>query len=496
MARKTLATSHFRATLLEVLADPVTHRAKAPWGDEHACDYLGWAHPPSAAQCQDWQDRASQWVGDKTETLILIGIGGSALGARLLNSFPRRTEDNRASPAWWVLDHLDVSIIASILEKADPRTTRLIIASKSGSTLEIRQLAVIFWRWMRGSLGDDAGTHCAVITDPNSSLEQWAKELSFAQIVHGKPSIGGRFSAFSAFGLFPAACMGVDLRAICQEIEQTHAQYQDAKARLRGEGEALGDELACRWWAEKQSGRPLVQWVGNEDQRLLAGWLEQLLAESTGKGEHGLLPFFSSQSSPIDDRCQVSPLPTTHLAAFMVHAFYATAIYAALCRMNPFDQPDVESTKQILRSMMNSEKAMPALASASLPLSLEALLADINTWNKTRINRASFIAILDFQSAKEHANTPWNVWKEAIAKRFALPILHLPGPGYLHSIGQLFKGASLGQEGFYAVILPRINQDIPIPDEPLGVGALSRLMALADSSVLAERGRTVRLYAN
>ena len=479
-------------------ANTVEGQKNAPWGDKTACDFVGWLQPPDAQEIAQWQDMAAQWMTSNIKTLILIGIGGSALGATLLASMPKK----QTRPNLRVLDSLDHIIITQIMSTVDPNTCNIIIASKSGTTLEVNILQRIFTQWMQKKLGSRYVEHFTAITDLHSPLDCMARETGYAFVLHGKPNIGGRFSVFSAFGLFPAACTGIDIDMLVLKVSQAHQRYHTEKSL------PLGARIGGHWWEEHQAGKSYLQCIGKRSSRhsrqyLFAAWLVQLVAESTGKGRYALLPFLTTQQQAIHDRCQCISLENvpeskSHLGfnledlpQAMVDAFYATTIYAALHGMNPFDQPDVEASKNALRNMLK-EKPQPQKHKAINPitLSLEHLCTSIKNWQKEN-HPLSFIAILDFQTKVAREKKNWNTWKNELATLAKAPVLHFRGPSYLHATGQLFKGADIALEGCFIVLLPNIRDEALIPDEEYGLSQLCTWQALADIQVLRTRHRTV-----
>jgi len=504
------------------------------WTGTDESDWLGWLGAPEAARtaASTWDEIAADGRG--FEHVLLLGMGGSSLAPELQRAAFGRIPGH---PRLHVLDSIHPLQVARFEASLDLGSTLVVVASKSGSTLEPNLLLAHFRARLAAELGDDeAARRIVAITDPGSALERRAKEEGFRRVVLGEPSIGGRFSALSPFGLVPAALQGIDLAAWIGSAESmAETCRRDDAAENPGAG--LGLALA----AAALQGRDKLTLVLPPGLELLGSWLEQLVAESTGKQGRAILPF---EGEPLgepaaygDDRLFVAirrsgerwealdealeglatvgqplieiDLGGPHdLAGELYRWEIATAVAGARLGVNPFDQPDVEAAKVAARRLaarVEADGALPEeeplvddgrfalfapetqrralLAGAGPVRGVESVLRA----HLRRLGRGDYFALLAFCAMSDEAGEAATRLRRAVRDGFGVATSVGFGPRYLHSTGQAHKGGP--PSGLFVVVSDRPEADLPVPGQPLTFGQATRVQALGDFEVLAERGR-------
>ena len=346
-------------------------------GDE--ARWLGWLDLPHAEVPAGALDRFADGVrADGFTDVLLLGMGGSSLGAEVVGHVLGGAP---GAPALHVLDTTDPAQIARTASRIDLSRTLCIVSSKSGTTLEPALLAAHFQDRMRQAVGPGrAGAHFVAITDPGSALEETAAAEGFRQVWSGRPDVGGRFSVLSSFGLVPAAASGVDVPAFLAPAREMAERCGPDVPAGRNPGVRLGLLLGLA----AAAGRDKTTLALSPSIRVLGGWLEQLLAESTGKAGRGVVPIVDEELGPpaaygpdrlfvhlrVDDDAEpgqdaaladlaeaghpVVTLPVPGRAAVAGELFrweLATAACGAVLGVNPFDQPDVEAAKVAARTL-------------------------------------------------------------------------------------------------------------------------------------------------
>ncbi|HSP72394.1 MAG TPA: hypothetical protein VLN26_08495, partial [Gaiellaceae bacterium] len=341
----------------------------------------------------------------------------------------------------------------------DLQRTLFVAASKSGSTTETLSHLAYFWEQVRDP------SHFAVITDPGSPLEQLAQERQFRGLFHGEPTIGGRYSALSPFGVVPAALMGIDLDRLLGRAEE----MREACGGPDGPGAALGLQLGEAW----REGRDKV--CINPTPGGFGLWAEQLLAESTGKQGKGLVPAPGEPPQGADrQEARVEISDPYDLGAEFFRWEFATAVAGAILEINPFDQPNVQEAKDRTKELLDSGQE-PSVEPEG---SLEDLLAGAQP--------GDYVAIQAFiDPAREDELQP--LVRRALGTGCVVTVGL--GPRFLHSTGQLHKG---GPGSIVAVqVVDDTGRELPIPGRKYGFGRLIRAQAAGDFASLQERGRRV-----
>jgi transaldolase / glucose-6-phosphate isomerase len=510
-------------------------RDKSLWTGKDEDRWLGWLDSVDDKQVADFAAFAEETKRAGFADAVLLGMGGSSLGPEVLAAtFGQRS----GWPRLRVLDSTVPAQIRSIEDKIDLEKTLFIVSSKSGSTTEPNVLTDYFFKRVSDKIGaDKTGAHFIAITDPGSSLEKRAAEQKFRHVFHGVPSIGGRYSVLSPFGLVPAAIAGVDVAELVRL----------ARAMMRTCGpdvppaENPGIEFGLALGTAAAAGRDKVTITASPGLASFGAWAEQLFAESTGKHGKGLIPVdgeplgrpdvYDNDRIFIDLRLGSDAINADHerklnalhkaghpvirivqkSAESIGQEFFrfeiATAIAGAVIGINPFDQPDVEASKVKTRELTGAfEKAgalpaeTPVCTEKSIKLytdetnaaALRKAGADgsIESWLKahfTRIRRGDYVAMLAYL-AQDQNNTDslQKLRVDMRDKRHVATCLEF-GPRFLHSTGQAYKGGP--DSGVFLQITSGDAHDLPIPGHRASFGVVKAAQARGDFGVLVERGR-------
>jgi transaldolase / glucose-6-phosphate isomerase len=441
------------------LIDRIWERDSTVWTGADEAKWLGWLDEPKRMRerVAEIVQFADEVADDGLDAIVLLGMGGSSLAPEVV----RRTFRNEA---FHVLDTTHPAAIRALEASIDVQRTLFISASKSGSTLETRSHTDYFWE-RTGKRGE-----CFVaITDPGSELERSATERGFRRVFSGEPTIGGRYSALSPFGIVPAALMGIDVERLLANAER---MMELCRQDSGNPGYELGRELGSGW----QDGRDKVCIAETDGSFGL--WAEQLIAESTGKQGKGLVPA-PGESPDGPDRQLAKPQVADPyaLAGEFYRWEFAVAVAGTFLEINPFDQPDVQAAK---------DKTNEVLAAGDDPQvelegSVESLLA--------QANERDYVCVQAFIEPNEQNDRRIEDLVRKLRRRSGLVVTHGYGPRYLHSTGQLHKGGP--NTGLFLQVVDDPGDEIAIPGKPFGFGRLIRAQAAGDYASLKERGRRV-----
>jgi transaldolase/glucose-6-phosphate isomerase len=441
------------------LIDRIWERDPTVWTGADEAKWLGWLDEPSRMRerVDELVAFADAVADEGLDAVVLLGMGGSSLAPEVL----RRTF---GSVSLHVLDTTHPAAIRTLEASIDLERTLFLSASKSGSTLETRSHTDYFWEKVR-----KRGDRFVAVTDPGSSLEELARERGFRRCIAGEPTIGGRYSALSPFGIVPAALMGIDVDRLLANAER----MADA---CRREGANPGYELGRQFGTGWQEGRDKICIAETEGGFGL--WAEQLIAESTGKRGKGLVPA-PGESPDGDDRQAARPeIPDPYtLAAEFFRWEFAVAVAGAYLQINPFDQPDVQAAK---------DKTNEVLATGQEPEvepegSLDGLLA--------QAEENDYVCVQAFIEPNDENDRRIGDLVRELRRRSGLVVTHGYGPRYLHSTGQLHKGGP--NTGVFLQVVDDPGPELPIPGKPFGFRRLIRAQAAGDYASLKERGRRV-----
>jgi hypothetical protein len=427
------------------------------WTGSDEASWLGWLDEPGRmAGDVELLLQFADTVVDRIDAVVLLGMGGSSLAPEVIKrTFKQET--------FHVLDTTHPQAIRDLEATIDVSRTLFISASKSGSTLETRSHTDYFWE------RHPDGQNWIAITDPGSELESLARDRSFAAVFFGEPTIGGRYSALSSFGMVPAALMGVDVTVLLERAQEMAEACRFAEGNpgldlglALGEGWREGRDKICIW--PNPGGFGL--------------WAEQLLAESTGKQGKGLIPAPEEPADGPDRQAQeVRVTGEYELGQEFFRWEFATAVAGTILQINPFDQPDVQAAKDKTRAVL-AGGAPPDVEPQG---SAEELYA--------QAERGDYVCIQAFVNPT--AANEAKVLELAAQAREATGcvVTHGFGPRYLHSTGQLHKGGP--PTGLYLQVVDDTGDELAIPGQPFGFGQLIRAQAAGDFESLKERGRRV-----
>jgi transaldolase/glucose-6-phosphate isomerase len=442
----------------DALIEGIWERDPAVWTASDEAHWLGWLDEPLHVQ-EGLDDirRFAESLHEEVDDVVVCGMGGSSLAPEVL----RRTF---GVERFHVLDTTHPRAIRALEEKLDLGRTLFVSSSKSGTTLETRSHTDYFWERT-----GKRGAAFAAITDPGSELEHLARERGFRAVFAGEPSIGGRYSALSPFGIVPAVLMGVDAAQLLE-----HAQEMREACRS-GEGNP-GYELGRQFGEGWREGRDKI--CISDAPGDFGLWAEQLVAESTGKHGKGLVPAPGESAEGADRQSAQPELPDPYaLGAEFFRWEFAIAVAGTYLEINPFNQPDVQAAKDKTNEVL-ATGAEPELESEG---SVEELLAQ-----KQEGDYACVQAFVE--------PTPENDRRIAdlvarLRRESGLVVTHGYGPRYQHSTGQLHKGGP--NTGLFLQVVDDQGDELPIPGKPFGFRRLIRAQAAGDLETLKERGRRV-----
>lgn len=462
--------------------------------------------------------------------VLLMGMGGSSLGPEVLaETFGKHEGFGHL----YVLDSTDPQQVATYAKKIDPANTLFIVASKSGGTLEPNIMLAYFHDLAKKALGEKVGSHFVAITDPGSKLEALAKKEGFWKIFAGEPQIGGRYSVLSNFGLVPAAASGIPVKLFLEDALRGVRMSDASVPPAQNPGVLLGTILGV---AATQFGHDKLTVIATPQIADFGAWLEQLVAESTGKHGKGIIPideetlggpkrygtdrlFVYLRLAPehrheqdeaiatLIDAGQPVVTITLHSKRQIAQEFFrwelATAVAGAFLGIDPFDQPDVEASKVETRKLTdayNKTGKLPAEqpfaehgpfaffadktnAAALKGDSAEAILKA----HFDRVKAGDYVALLAYIE-RDAATREW-IQHTRLKIRDAKTVATAAefGPRFLHSTGQAYKGGP--NTGVFLQITADDAHDLPVPGENYSFGVVKAAQARGDFDVLAERGR-------
>jgi transaldolase / glucose-6-phosphate isomerase len=503
------------------------------WTGTDEDKWLGWLDI-TEQQIED-ADKLKQIAADIKKAgfknALLLGMGGSSLCPEVL----RMTFGKAAGyPDLHVLDSTDPAQIKSIEESVDLASTLCIVSSKSGSTLEPNIYKQYFFDRVKAKVGDkEAGSRFIAITDPGSKMQRVAEKDKFRKVFMGVPSIGGRYSALSNFGMVPAAVMGIDAAKFLKNTEQmVDACGEDSDAAMNP-GVILGTILGVA----ANQGRDKITFVTSPGIFDLGAWLEQLIAESTGKSGKGIIPvdrerlakpdtygsdrvfaYLRLESEP--DKEQSAAVDTLAKAGHPVvrivlpdiyslgQEFFrweiATAVAGALIGINAFNQPDVEASKIATRKLTSEYESTGKLPSESpfftgdgaklyadlkntAALKGGGTLAGFLKKHLARIGAGDYFALLGYITMNEAHEEALQSIRLAVRDNKKVATVLGFGPRFLHSTGQAYKGGP--NSGVFLQITCDDAVDILVPGQKYTFGVVKSAQARGDFAVLAERGR-------
>jgi glucose-6-phosphate isomerase len=477
---------------------------------------LGWLTAPETmrAHVDRVNGLAEAAHAEGIRDVYLIGMGGSSLCAEVMRaSQVKYAEGGNSRPHLHVLDTTDEQALTAVGARMDPSRTWFLVASKSGGTSEVVSMERYFWSRMHAALGDLAGRHFVAITDPGTVLEALAKERGYRDTFLNPPDIGGRFSALTLFGLVPAALVGMDVEHLLRTAAEMAAGCQQAGPL--NPGLALGAFMS----RECRHGRDKLTVLLPPSLRTLGLWIEQLVAESTGKHGTGVLPVVDEDPQAATaygpDRAFVSldtenerveadfdaiegaglpllrlTMRSDALGAEFFRWEFATAVAGAALEINPFDEPNVQEAKDRTKALLSQFAQTGALPDAppSEADSTRALAALVR-----QLAPPQYLGILSYLPVESDTLEVIEEFRAAVRDRtHAVTTLGI-GPRYLHSTGQYHKGGP--DTGTFLVITGEDATATQVPDAPQTFSVLKRAQAVGDLQALqAHSRRAVRVH--
>lgn len=506
------------------------------WTGTDESNWLGWLDivEEQSAQQEQLQKFAKEVQTRGFEHILLLGMGGSSLCPEVL----RMTFGHIPHfPVLHVLDSTDPAQVKAFEHQIDISKTLFIVSSKSGSTLEPNIFKQYFFERTKQTLGGHkAGGHFVAITDPGSKMQQVAEADKFLHVFFGRPSIGGRYSALSNFGMIPAAAMGLDTRKFLSRAAEMVRACGPSAAVQENPGAALGIILG----AAANAGRDKVTIITSPGISDLGAWLEQLLAESTGKIGKGIIPVdrerlgspdvygkdrvfvylhlendaHTDQDAKLDALekagqavVRISMPDIYDLGAEFFRWEIATAVAGAIMGINAFNQPDVEASKLATRSLTSEYEKTGSLPSEKpffedsgiklfsdeknaaelTKVATDKSLAGYLKAHLSRIKAGDYFAVLAYiQMDAEHEQALKEI-RHAVRDRKHVATCLGFGPRFLHSTGQAYKGGP--NTGVFLQITCDDSVQLPVPGQKYTFGIVKAAQARGDFQVLAERGR-------
>jgi transaldolase / glucose-6-phosphate isomerase len=480
------------------------------WGEQgtpEVADRLGWLTIAERmlGDLDAVEAFADEVRADGVRDVVLLGMGGSSLAPEVLR---RSFGHSPGRPRLHVLDSTDAATLRAIQDVVEPAQTLFIVSSKSGGTIEPLSLFAHFWSLI------GKGRNFAAITDPGSGLEKLAQERGFRRTFAGDPNIGGRYSALSAFGIVPAALMGVDVRTLLTGAPSAWKLAIDAEPG--DPPQTSGQHRAPTWLgaalsALARGGRDKLTFVISESLPGLGLWLEQLVAESTGKHGTGILPVaeeplgepgsygedrvfaylpdLGAPDAVLDARVQAladagHPLITvptrgpTDLGRVFLLWELAVAVAGWGLEINPFDQPNVQQAKDATNRVLAEYEAaheLPAVADAD-EAALLALLLDAEP--------PQYVAIMAYSEPSPEFDEAAGELRTAIRRATKATTTFGYGPRFLHSTGQFHKGGP--KTGRFLQLIHDGPSDVDIPGASYTFTTLKNAQAIGDLNTLRE----------
>jgi len=501
---------------------------------------LGWLESPavSLAMADEIIDFVATVREEGYTNALLLGMGGSSLAAEVFShSFGVKA-------GYLDLEVLDSTHPEAVLEHArrlDPQKTLYIVSTKSGGTVETFSFMKFFYNQALALIGKEkTGKHFIAITDPGSGLESAAEQLNFRKIFLNDPNIGGRYAALSLFGIVPAALLGIDIKELLNRAASMVSRCKSTKGSVHET--TTSATLGVIMGQLASSGRDKITFITSSQLSYFANWLEQLIAESTGKAGKGILPVVGEENMPPegyandrffvylrlkDDHAQDAAVRELLKAGHpIVEILYqdvydiggeffrwemATAIASWRMGSQPFDQPNVEAAKILAREMLaeySREGKLPQpcakFEAEQIKVYAEKNVNDFKSlWHEYFGNDAQdfrnkgneYISIQAYLKPDEATWQLLQKFRTMIQKKYKTAVTVGYGPRFLHSTGQLHKGDA--GKGLFLQIISRMDKDAPIPDyagenkSSISFGTLITAQAFGDRQALLENKRHV-----
>ena len=503
---------------------------------------LGWLDAPiwMTARASELKAFAAEVRSAGITHVLLLGMGGSSLAPEVLE---RVCVSGPGAPTLDVLDSTDPAAVLAAETASRLDRTLFLVSSKSGRTIETRSQYRYFRARIESLGGTDPGRHFVAVTDGGSPLEALARKEGFRRVFLNPGDVGGRYSALTYFGLVPAALLGLDLARLGAFAMTERAEALDPRAGTTRSGAPPALELGAFLGSAAREGRDKVTLLTSPSLRPIGYWIEQLVAESTGKEGVGIVPVEGEPLGPGHhygpDRAFVSILlegesaedverletemrragaPCARIVLSdrdsMAGLFYrwevATAIAGAVLGVDPFDEPNVQESKDrtaALLEELSETGRLPSESPRARSEGIEVFASDAD-WEPIQAGvpsmpsleqvlgrflaaagRGQYVAILSYLERTAASEAAFALVRRAIRNALHVPALQGYGPRYLHSIGQLHKGGP--KSGIFLEVTAESASDVPVPGEPYTFGQLELAQAIGDSAALAARRKPI-----
>jgi transaldolase/glucose-6-phosphate isomerase len=496
-------------------------RAKDPtlWGPRPATeitDRLGWLDLPESMKglAEGLAAFAGELRAEGYSHAVVLGMGGSSLAPDV---FRRTFGAAHGFPDLAVLDSTHPAAVAGVERRLDLRRTLFIVSSKSGTTIEPLSFFRYFWSRV-ARVTDSPGRHFIAVTDPGTPLLALARERAFRRAFEAPPDVGGRFSALTDFGLVPAAVIGLDVRRLLESARSESRRNGSGVPNAKAPGLLLGAALG-----EAAASRDKVTFLVSPSLQSFPDWLEQLIAESTGKDGRGLVPVVGEPSAPdasyggdrifvslvlrgdrddgIEERLGSAERAGHPVIRIVFEDLFdlgreifrwevAVAAAGSVIGINPFNQPDVELAKELARKAMADGRAAEAGAPDETAFADDAagLGEALDGWLR-QARAKDYISIQAYLAPADETTCALQALRLALLKKTGLATTLGYGPRFLHSTGQLHKGGP--NEPLVLQLFDEPADDLAVPETDFTFGNLIRAQALGDFRALRQRGRRV-----
>ncbi|MBI5867175.1 MAG: hypothetical protein HZB43_02600 [candidate division Zixibacteria bacterium] len=516
----------------ERLAERIGAGEASVWSSDPAIrelvsDRLGWLNVASAMQLNlgDIEHFAEGVFADGVRDVVLLGMGGSSLCPAVFGQIFRRLPGRGK---FLVLDLTSPSAVKRIERQIDIANCLFVSASKSGKTVETRSHTEYFWEKVTRAVGSRAKERFVAITDKGSALEQLGRAKSFRRVFLNPSDIGGRYSALSYFGLVPGALAGVPLRPLLE------CAVSAQSAGLDSDASNSAVELGLLIGGAAKAGRDKLTFMAASVLGPLVPWIEQLIAESTGKNQTGIIPieneplanaeqygpdrafvFFRMEGKPDLHEglrsqlirlghpvVEISVADTTQIGGEFFRWELATAVAGWVLGVNPFDEPNVQeskdNTQRVLADLVSgkavaqphgvaSGEGFSILSVSPGTLSSQGDARGIMRGWLDEARQCGYISILAFMDDTAENEAVLGSMRRFLGQQTGRATLRGYGPRYLHSIGQLYKGGP--QTGAFLVISSDESSDVRIPGADYSFSMLKMAQAMGDAESLVTRGR-------
>ncbi len=505
------------------------------WGETHVCrrfwekdpslwssdpvpelaDRMGWLdlHETMHEQLDDLAELTAGIQSERFRTVVLLGMGGSSLAPEV---FGQVFGKSGGFPDLIVLDSTHPAAVRAVEQRFDPTRTLFVVSSKSGTTVETLSFFYTFWDRVAATTRRP-GRHFLAITDPGTPLQDLAEERGFRGVVAAPPTVGGRYSALSVFGLVPAALVGVDVHRLLDRAWT----MAEASSFCVSERSNPSLELGATLGELARTGIDKVTFITSASLAPFPAWIEQLVAESTGKDGKGIVPvagetlrlpaFYGkdrlfvflvlrAEDSPAlqarADALEAAGHPVVYirlaekadLGQEMFRWEMAVAAASSVLGVHPFNQPDVQVAKELARQAMASGAGSAEQDGATVSIEdRDAVAAGIADW--ARAQPGDYVAVQAYLAPSPETNRALERVNALLQNRLGIAVTVGYGPRFLHSTGQLHKGGP--NSGLFLQLVDEPRVDVTVPETDYSFGTLLRAQALGDYNALAQRKRRI-----